>query len=181
MTRRFCIFLLAGVAGAQLQRPRIGYIVDRRKSLRPVDGVAGAFVLGPVIDQDVLSAAYSGRSLVVKKDRELVVDGAVFEAPVGPAVVTFTARGVLNDIFFSETGELWSWRDGKFDRTIAASLQTNATIHDGELSLNGIPVRLRSSIQSVSQMGEGWWVAYAEDRLFAIRDEQVYELPEDAA
>ena len=94
--------------------------------------------------------------------------------------MTFTPQGVLAEVFFSQTAELWSWRDGKFDRTIAASLETNLTIHDGELSLNGIPVRLRSHIQSVSQMGDGWWVAYADNRLFAIRDEQVYELPEDA-
>ena len=180
MTRRFCIFLLAGAAGAQLLRPRIGYIVDRKGWLRSVDGVAGAFVLGPVLDKDVLSAAYSGKSLVLKKDRELIVDRAAFDAPAGPVVVTFTPQGVLAEVFFSQAAELWSWRDGKFDRAIAESLEANLTIHDGELSLNGIPVTLRSRIQSVSQMGDGWWVAYAENRLFAIRDEQVYELPEDA-
>ena len=181
MTRRFCIFLLAGAAGAQLQRPRIGYIVDRKGSLRPVDGVAGAFVLGPAVDHDVVSAACSGKSLVVKKDRELIVDGTAFEASVGPVVITFTPQGVLDEVFFLETGELWTWRDGKFNPTLAARIQSVAAIHDGELSLNGVPVRLRNRVQSVSQMGDGWWVAYGEERLFAIRDEQVYELPEDAA
>jgi hypothetical protein len=179
MTRRFCIFLLAGAAGAQLLRPRIGYIVDRKGSLRPVDGVAGAFTLGTAIDQDVLCAAYSGKSLVIKKDRELLVDGITFEAGTGPVVVTFTRQGALHEVFFSETGDLWTWRNGEFDRTIAARIESAGTIHDGELSLNGMPIRLRSRVQSVSQMGEGWWVVYADDRLFAIRDEQVYELPED--
>jgi hypothetical protein len=29
-------------------------------------------------------------------------------------------------------------------------------------------------------MGDGWWVVYTKDRVFAVRAEQVYELPEDA-
>jgi hypothetical protein len=29
-------------------------------------------------------------------------------------------------------------------------------------------------------MGEDWLVAYGEDRIFAIRDGQVLELPEDS-
>jgi hypothetical protein len=96
-------------------------------------------------------------------------------------VVAFTPRGVLDEVFFPETGELWTWRDGKFNSTLAARIENVTAIHDGELTLNGVPVRLRNRVQSVSQMGEGWWVAYGEERLFAIRDEQVYELPEDAA
>lgn len=181
MTRRFCIFLLAGAAGAQVLRPRIGYIVDRKGSLRPVEGVAGAFLLGAAVDHDVVSAAHSGKSLVVKKDRELIVDGTSFEAVSGAVVVTFTPGGSLNEVFFAETSEVWTWRNGAFDQTPAASIQGSATIRDGELFVDGLPVRLRSRALSVSQMGEGWWVVYAEDRLFAVRDEQVYELPEDAA
>jgi hypothetical protein len=180
MTRRFCISLLAGVACAQVLPPRIGYIVDRKGSLRPVEGVAGAFVLGPAIDTDVVAAAYSGKSLVVKKDRALIVDGEIFEAPGGSVVVTFTPEGSLAEVFFSETGELWTRRGGTFDRVLASGIESSARIEDGELSLKGSRIRLRSRAEHVSQMGEGWWVVYAEDRFFAVRGEQVYELPEDA-
>jgi len=181
MTRRFCLFLLAGAAGAQLVRPRIGYIIDRKGSLRPVEGVAGAFVLGPAVDSDIVSAAFSGKSLVIKKDRELIVDGETFEAPGGAVIVTFTSRGLVNEVFFQEANDLWRRTGGKFERTPAAAIEANAVIQGGELSLNGAPVRLQSRAQSVSQMGDGWWVIYAEDRLFAVRNEQVYELPEDPA
>jgi hypothetical protein len=181
MTRRFCLFLLAGAAGAQLVRPRIGYIIDRKGSLRPVEGVAGAFVLGPAVDSDIVSAAFSGKSLVIKKDRELIVDGETFEAPGGAVIVTFTSRGLVNEVFFQEANDLWRRTGGKFERTPAAAIEANAVIQGGELSLNGARVRLQSRAQSVSQMGDGWWVIYAEDRLFAVRNEQVYELPEDPA
>src|SRR3954447_13869776 len=175
MTRRFCMFLLAGAAGAQLQRPRIGYIVDRKGSLRPVEGVAGAFVLGPAVDSDIVSAAFSGKSLVIKKDRELIVDGETFEAPVGAVIVTFTSHGLVNEVFFQEANELWRRSGGKFERSSAAPIEATAVIQDGEFSLNGVPVRLQSRAQSISQMGDGWWVIYAEDRVFAVRDEHVYE------
>jgi hypothetical protein len=172
---------LAGAAGAQLVRPRIGYIIDRKGSLRPVEGVAGAFVLGPAVDSDIVSAAFSGKSLVIKKDRELIVDGETFEAPGGAVIVTFTSRGLVNEVFFQEANDLWRRTGGKFERTPAAAIEANAVIQGGELSLNGARVRLQSRAQSVSQMGDGWWVIYAEDRLFAVRNEQVYELPEDPA
>jgi hypothetical protein len=181
MTRRFCLFLIAGAAGAQLLRPRVGYIVDRKGSLRPVEGVAGAFVLGPAVDSDIVSAAFSGKSLVIKKDRALIVDGETFEAPGGAVIVTFTPHGLLNEVFFREANELWRRNGAKFERTPAAAIEVGAVIQDGEFFLNGMPVRLQSRGQSVSQMGEGWWVVYAEDRLFAVRDEQVFELPEDPA
>ena len=67
--------------------------MDRKGSLRPVEGVAGAFLLGAAVDHDVVSAAHSGKSLVVKKDRELIVDGTSFEAVSGAVVVTFTPGG----------------------------------------------------------------------------------------
>ena len=84
MTRRYCLFLLGAAALAQIARPRVGYIVDRSGALRPVEGVAGAFTLGPPIDHDVFSVAFSGKTLVIKKDHELIVDGKPFEAPVRP-------------------------------------------------------------------------------------------------
>ena len=137
--------------------------------------------MGPAVDSDIVSAAFSGKSLVIKKNRVLIVDGETFEAPGGAVIVTFTSGGLVDEVFFPEANELWRRTGGKFERTPAAAIQAGAVIQDGELSLNGAPVRLQSRAQSISQMGDGWWVIYAEDRLFAVRDEQVYELPEDPA
>src|SRR4051812_14685151 len=100
MTRRLYLFLLAGAAYGDIATPRLGYIVDRSGLLRPVNGVAGAFTVGDAIEKDVLSAAYSGKTLVVKKDRELLVNGEAFEAPAGPAVITFDSKGLLTQVFF---------------------------------------------------------------------------------
>src|SRR3954454_1655439 len=107
MTRRYCLFLLSAAACAEIARPKVGYIVDRSGALRPVEGVAGAFTLGPPIDRDVISVAFSGKTLGVKKDPQLIVDGKPFESPVGPAVISFTSTGCLKDVFFPEVALLW--------------------------------------------------------------------------
>ena len=45
MTRRAWLFLVAAIAGAQIARPKLGYIVDRNGDLLPIEGVAGAFTI----------------------------------------------------------------------------------------------------------------------------------------
>ena len=32
----------------------------------------------------------------------------------------------------------------------------------------------------VSQLGEGWLVVYSDDCIYAVRDRQIFELPEDS-
>jgi hypothetical protein len=180
MTRRYLLFALAVAATAQVAPPRAGYIVDRSGSLRPVYGVAGAFTLGPPILTEVIAAAYSGKSLVVKLDRELLIDDKRFEAPAGDAVVTFDSRGRASEIYFPEADLVWSRREEKFDESVAARKQMSTWIQDGELFIDGVPVRLPSKPDRLSQMGENWLVVYGPDRTYAIRDGKVLELPEDA-
>ena len=57
--------------------------------------------------------------------------------------------------------------------------QDTTAIRDGALTVRGVPVRLKSRVQRFSRMGEDWLVAYAEDRIYVIRDGQALELPED--
>ena len=182
MTRRAWLFLFGAVASAQIVRPKLGYIVDRKGGLHPVEGVPGAFIVGPAVDQDVISAAYSGKSLVVKKERELIVDGKVFEAPPGPARIAFTSAGQLHQVFFSG-GVSWKWTGNSFEEAYASDQYdpTNDTPidTDGNLTVRGIPLRLASPVRRVSRMGEDWLVAYGDDRVFAIRDGQILEVPED--
>ena len=179
MTRRYCLFLVSAAALAQIARPRVGYNGDRSGALRPVEGVAGAFTLGPPIDHNVVSVAFSGKTLVIKKERQLIVDGKPFESPGGPAVISFTSTGHLKDVFFPEVGILWTPAGDTFDEAYASDPQDATAIRDGDLTVRGVPVRLKSRVQRFSRMSEDWLVAYAEDRIYAIRDGQALELPED--
>lgn len=187
MTRRFFLFTAAvfiataHIATAQVEAPRIGYIVDRAGALRPVNGVTGAFTLGPALAGDIVSAAFSGKCLVVKTAGELKVDDHAFEAPSGPAIVTFDEKRRLKEVFFPEAGMQWVWRGGRFDEFAAANSNTvKAVIYEGRLHVRGVPVHLPSRAERVSDLGEDWLVVYAEDRTFAVRGEQVFELPEDS-
>lgn len=180
MTRRAWLFLAAAVAGAQILRPQLGYIVDRRGDLRPIEGIAGAFTMGVAVDHNVISAAYSGKSLAVKKERELIVNGTTFEAPSGPAKFAFTSAGSLHRVFYPDAGILWTFSGDSFEEMYATDLDDATFVRDSELTVRGVPLRLASPVQRVSRMGEDWLVAYGEDRTFAIRDGQVLELPGDS-
>src|SRR5687767_6959324 len=100
MLRSFLFFVFVITAAAQIDTPRIGYIVDSKNFLRPVSGVAGAFTVGAPIENDVISAAFSGKTLVIKKDVELLVNEERFESPHGRIEVRFGAKGELREIFF---------------------------------------------------------------------------------
>ena len=177
MTRRFCLALLGGAAAAQITKPRIGYIVDENNCLRAVEGVAAAFTLGPVLEQDVLSAAFSGQTLVVKKANQLRIGSRTFDAPPGPAVVVFGKTSDVLETFFPAANSLWTWQAREFTSTTAYGVVADVYIREGELIVGGIPVRLASEARNVSQMGEGWLVVYCLEGLYAIRDGQVFELP----
>jgi hypothetical protein len=178
MTRRSCLFLLGGAAAAQIVTPRIGYIVDRENCLRAIEGVAGAFSMSAILERDVLSAAFSGASLVVKTAHELRIDDQTFDAPDGPAAVMFNDLGHVVEVFFPVARLLWTWQDGKFTAVPAFDVVADVYIRNGELIVRGVPIRLATEAREVSQLGREWLVVYADDRLYAVRGRQIYELPE---
>ena len=178
MTRRFCLFVLSGAAVAQIRTPRLGYVVDPAGHLRPVDGVAGAFSVGAPAEPCVISAAYSGTTLVVKKKSELLLNGESFPAPSGPATIAFHPNGDLSELYLPEEGELWTWRNGAFEKVPASGIICETFVREGELHVGGIPFRLSARVESVAQMGKNWLAVYAEDRIFAFREGQVFHLPD---
>jgi hypothetical protein len=178
MIRVLYLLLLGITANAQITPPLAGYVVDREGALRPVHGLAGAFTLGNSIEHGVISADYSGKSLVVKTEGELIIDGERYGAPTGRARAAFDAHGRVSIIFFPDTGNLWTWRNGEFTDHISVEPDAPAVVRDGELFIDGTPIRLASRALHVSRMGEDWLVVYAEDGLFAVRSGNVYELPE---
>jgi hypothetical protein len=179
MLRKFLLFVFALSAMAQIGPPRVGYIVDPHGALRPVTGVAGAFKVGAPIEKDVISAAFSGKTLVVKKDRELLMYGERFDAPQGRIEVRFSSKGDLTEVFFPESSSLWTWRNGKFDESFGAPADWRLIeIYDGEVSIGGEAVRLPSRALKASQLGEDWLVIYAEKATYAVRQGCIFELPE---
>jgi hypothetical protein len=178
MTRRSFVFLFGGLAAAQIVKPRVGYIVDRQGCLRGVDGLAGAFTISEVLQHDVVSAAFSGRVLVVKHPNQIRIGDQQLEAPTGPATVVFDGKGNATEIFFAEAGVLWTWNGDTYTATPAHDVICDAYIREGELIVNGIPVRMANEATQVSQLGEGWLVVYTAKTTYAVRGEQVFELPE---
>jgi hypothetical protein len=179
MIRCLLFFVFVIAAAAQIDTPRIGYIVDFKHSLRPVSGVAGAFTIGPTVQEDVIAAAFSGKTLVVKKDAELLVNEERFDAPQGPIEVRFGAKGQLKEIFFLDSSMLWTWKDGKFEESFGISASPKAfEIYDGRISIAGEPVLLPTRVLKASELGEDWFVIYTERGPYAFRQGQVFELPE---
>jgi hypothetical protein len=179
MTRRFCLCVLSGaVAAAQIGKPRMGYLLDREHNLRAVEGVPGAFTVGPIIERDVLSAAFSGKNLVIKKSDHVRVNENRFDAPEGRITVTFDRNRDVAEIYFHAAQVLWTWHLNKFMSAPAHGIVAEFLIRYGELVVDGVPVRLHKEPREVSQLGEGWLVVYADDRNYAVRGEQVFELPE---
>ncbi len=179
MLRSFLFFVFVITAAAQIDTPRIGYIVDSKSFLRPVSGVAGAFTVGSPVENDVISAAFSGKTLVIKKDVELLVNEERFEAPQGRIEVRFGSKGELREIFFPDSSMLWTWKNGKFEESFGASANWNRVeIYDGKISIAGEPVAIPSRALKASELGEEWIAIYTERGTYAHRKGQVYELPE---
>jgi hypothetical protein len=181
MTRRFCLILLSGAAAAEIAKPRIGYFVDRKNCLRSVDGVAGSFTIGPVLDWDVISAAFSGTTLVTKKQNILRVGERTFDAPEGPAEVEFDGKGEVSEVFFPFAQLLWTWQNGEFKPAPAHDLIKDIYVSGNHLIVRGVPLRIPREVWSVSQLGEGWLVIYCSDRIYVLRDKQFFELPANDA
>ena len=156
---------------AQVSTPLIGYYCDRGGALRPLHGVAGAFVPGPALETDAISAAWSGSAGFAKKERELLLlnaDGIIerLEAPPGPATFGFLADG----------RRAWArFADGSCREFATPCPSANG----GKPPLR---LRLPETVETYEQLGDGWILVRGKDSLYAIRthrdNDQAYELPE---
>jgi hypothetical protein len=100
----------AACAWAQsgIEVPTLGAIVDASGGLRPVQGVAGNFLLGPATAPGVLSAACSEQLCLAKTDAKILSPAGEADAPPGPAVFSVNAGAAL--VFFPETRMFARWR-----------------------------------------------------------------------
>lgn len=98
---------------SEIEVPSAGAIVDSSGSLRPVEGVAGSFVLGPATASGVFSAACSKRLCLAKTDSKILSATGETDAPPGPAI--FGAEGDGAIVFFQEPRTFAHWHDNTLD------------------------------------------------------------------
>jgi hypothetical protein len=104
---RILALLSLGVcAFAQIERPRLGIMLDEKGDARPVYGVAASATLGNPVLRGVLALACRAGSCLAKTETALVTTaGDIVDAPAGPAVL----GGAW--IYFPLAGQLFEWRD----------------------------------------------------------------------
>ncbi len=113
---------------ASLEPPLIGHVVDSARSLRAVQGLAGAFALGPAVQDGVLSAASSGRYALVKTAHQIVAFGpsgaviARYPAPAGGALFAFGTDGAPAFAYLAEAGALTRFSGGALEPVPLAGL-----------------------------------------------------------
>ena len=140
--RIFPIFAMSVCALGQIERPRVGVMLDENGGARPVVGVAASATLGGPLLGGVLSLSCSAQACIAKTEASLAsTSGETVDAPAGPAI--FAAPY----IYFTAAQQLVRWRDGQLEPIGFApggevlSLRVNgdgldcAVRRDGEVSI----------------------------------------------
>ena len=151
----------AAVCWAQLSSPLIGYVRTSANELRPVLGVTGAFMLGDPLERDVLSAAFTPKTGLVKKDTEVLLyrEGRLMSrhsAPAGRAAFRFTPGGEPASMRL-ESGDCQVWTQRGFRPAPEAACAENSFIE---------------------QVGDDWFALHTKERILLKRGEQTWHLPE---
>jgi hypothetical protein len=100
--------------------PQLGFIQDGARTLRPLYGVTGDFVLGPSITGDIQSEAFSGSIGLVKTDSLLAAFDAAgkfltaINTSAGPALFAFSPDGRTALAYIASSHQLVEWRSGEF-------------------------------------------------------------------
>jgi hypothetical protein len=97
-------------AQSGLNRPDLGFMIDRQGLLRPVAGVSGSFLVGAPQAVGALSFACSQALCVAKLKDAIFASGSSFAAPQGDAVISADESGAT--IYFRESGQFARWQNG---------------------------------------------------------------------
>jgi hypothetical protein len=100
-------------AQSGIEVPAIGALVDPSGALRPVEGVAGSFLLGPATMSGVLSAACSERLCLAKTDSKILSATGEADGPPGPVI--FGIGGSAAIVFFPQTRTFVRWQNDSLD------------------------------------------------------------------
>jgi hypothetical protein len=148
------VSLAASTAWAQraLAPPQVGFIQDSRGEVRPVNGLAGNFLVGGAAASGVFSASYSGSFGLLKLASALMVIDqqgrtiASVDAPAGPALFAFSADGSPALAYFEQSRALRVW-DGH-------AFQPGPNINQDVLSIASLSSTLGALIV---QRGDDLW------------------------
>lgn len=176
--------LVAACCFGQISVPTIGFVRDAHGSLRPLQGIEGAFVLGEAVATGVISASFNGRNGLAKTDTELlvIVDGEVLHriaAPQGLASFGSGAKKGKPEWVRFANGECLLWK------TDAPTPGPCPETPEDEFSpIRNIRLQLPQSVDAVERINQGWFVLRTSAGLYAIRTddghEALYALPEAA-
>lgn len=159
MKRAFPVFMWTAclgfaVAQSRMAEPRAGFILDTAGTLRPLLGVAGAFVPGEPALSGVLKFAHSGRGGFAKTETALVIldsSGAAIltvDAPLGPALFAFGADQQPALVFYPQSGELF--------RIGAEGLEKTDLQLDGDII--AIAMDQTGALLALAADGSGSWL-----------------------
>jgi hypothetical protein len=148
----FCAVCACAQSGIEV--PAIGAVVDPSGSLRPVEGVAGNFLIGPAMLSGVLSAACSERLCLAKTDSKIVSEAGETDAPPGPAI--FGLDGDQAVVFFPDSGTFARWHDNLLDPLDWA---TDYWKDDGEV----LSIRVRGGETDIAVRRDGSvWIVHPD-------------------
>jgi len=185
---RVIAFLLTSVAAmAQIERPRLGWMLDGDSALRPVYGIAASATLGDAAGdpagnaagQSVIAFACSSLRCVVKSDGVIAaydpaseageaLGGAfnVANAPEGPALIALDGAGAF--LYFPQTGQMARWNLKQWNTKSQAANQGSPALEYFDFSPAGDVLALRTTLEYTEATGfdyavrrdDGVWIEH---------------------
>jgi hypothetical protein len=116
------LFLLSPSAWAQpaIAPPRLGFVEDSARTLRPAYGLAGNFILGPAVASTIVTEAFGGSFGLLKTDTSLSAfdwQGKLLasqDVAPGPAFFAFSPGGATALAYIASSNVLLEWRGDAF-------------------------------------------------------------------
>jgi hypothetical protein len=112
---------MAALSAQSIQPPQVGFASGAGGSLRRLYGVAGNFILGSALRENVLSQAFSGSLGLLKTATALQAFDAqgrilaTLDAAPGPALIAFTPGGLSALVYLPGSDALIQWQDNRFE------------------------------------------------------------------
>lgn len=162
---RYLLFFFAFSVFGQIETPRIGYWRDAQSRVRALHGIAGSFIPGVAIREDVLAFAWYGDGGWLRSsggiERLDATGQTVARLPEGEARFSETA------VWLTDHNLTYRW-DGKSLR--------NEVVDAAEFFVPDV------DCERIEPMGQNWWHVRIAGRSYALRTtpgrEGRYEIPE---
>jgi hypothetical protein len=124
MTKRLVIAVFSILPGLWAQPaiapPKLGFVEDSARLLRPAYGIAGNFILGPAVSGKIITEAFSGSFGLLKTDSSLAAFDpqgkllAAMDVAPGPALFAFSPGGTTALAYIASSNALIEWRGSAF-------------------------------------------------------------------